>query len=138
MKRICNRPFVANDRNDPECRTHGVYKGGPLTLTVFALAVKQLAATKFNSSRGARGDIGNLEVRRPLQGEGLVFRGACPQTDDRCALIVGQIVTPERGLPCRQDLRVKAEFPLMLRHRNICTEDSTHAARKRFSHYHVT
>ena len=49
-----------------------------MTLTVLALGVHQLAATKFEGAGHAGTNVENLEVRHPLQGKGLVNQESVP------------------------------------------------------------
>jgi len=133
---VCGLRVAANDGDQAERSTSRVDENGPLTSTILASAVHELAAAESEGARDAGTNVENLEMWHPLQGEGLMFSGACPQADNRCAVVVRQIVTPQGSAPSGEDPRVEAEFPIMLRHRNICAEDSTDTADKWISHDH--
>ena len=70
----CTVRFIDYDGDYAECSASGVNENCPLTLPVVAFGVHQLLASEFECTRGACGDIGNLEVRHPLQREGFVLR----------------------------------------------------------------
>jgi hypothetical protein len=90
----------------------------------------KFCASELERPRNAVGYIGNLEVGHPLQWQSIVFGTASAEADYRCASVVRQIITPERGIPRREDFRVEAKFPLMIWDRNVGTEDSADAVGK--------
>ena len=63
-----------NDGDGAECSASWVDENCPLTFPVVASAVNQLLASEFERTRRAHRDIGNLEVRQPLQWEGFILR----------------------------------------------------------------
>jgi hypothetical protein len=91
-------------------------------------------ASEFERTRNAGAYIGYLEVGHPLQRQSFVFGCAGTETDDRCASVVHQIITPERVIPRGEDCRVKAKFPLMIWDCNVCAEDSANPVGKWVSH----
>ncbi|PMR68287.1 hypothetical protein CR158_05485 [Halomonas heilongjiangensis] len=95
----------------------------------------QLASAQLERTLHTGCDIGDLNVRHPLERKVRIFRGARAQADDRHAQVVHQrFLPPKRILTRAEHTRVEAHLSLVFGNGDVGAEDSADAWDKGFIH----
>jgi hypothetical protein len=84
--------------------------------------VHEFATTPAHGSSGAGCDVGDLDVRHPLERKVRVRRTSLAKPDDRNAVAVHQVIAPQRSVARRQDARVEAQDSLVFWYGDVGTK----------------
>ena len=94
----------------------------------------KLASTQGLCSLRTGSYIGDLNVWHPLEWNVSILFTCWPEADDRCALVVRQVLVPERTVACGKHTRVEVHYAFVFGNSNVGTDNSANLRYKGMTH----